>query len=74
MTFVILLTFMLGPGNSAHGNRVIRCPDWACVEKIMAHTHESRLLSRLRVFTEENAYLTQFGFTVYPPMLDEWHQ
>lgn len=70
--FVILLTFM---GVGPHPNlafRTIQCPDLACVHNVIDHAQESRLLSRLRVFPEDEAnYAGQIGMQpAYLPLID----
>lgn len=74
MTYLLVLTFLAGAGKPIDKN--LSCKTWACVETIMAYTHESRRLCRLRVFRSDNpaGFLNTSGLTAFPPMIDQWMQ
>jgi hypothetical protein len=70
--FVILLTFTLG-SHTGTDTRRVECKTMLCVADVMDQTHESRRLSRLRVFAEDYAVLPS-GQTVFPPIIDLQYQ
>lgn len=52
-TWVVILTFMVGPDHIPLALQRIDCRRYECVQKIIDHAGESRLLSRLRVFSPQ---------------------
>ncbi len=72
--FVLVLTFLSAVAGHPH-QEVVQCPTAACAEQIMGHANESRLLSRLRVWEEEDyAPLPVGEAVVWPPLVDRWYQ
>ena len=69
--FVVLLTFMAGPG-SDFAIRRIDCPTQLCVANVIAHAWESTRLARLQVFAGSPGQLNVSGATVSRPFIDEW--
>jgi hypothetical protein len=70
--FVILLTFMPGATTGTWTGKVI-CQNPMCVADVMDQAHESRRLSRLRVFAEDPSILPA-GNTRFPPIIDLQYQ
>lgn len=52
MIWLVVLTFVMSP-HQQHIN--VRCPDRACVEKLIDDARSSHFLSRLRAFGPGNA-------------------
>ena len=68
MTFVLLLTFLVGGGVR---HETLRCPDWECVQEVRDALPMSERVVRLRVFRGEPSRLPAGG-TVFPPLINEW--
>ncbi len=74
MKFVVVLTFLAGIGG--HPQQIVaECPDAACADRFMEYAHESRRLSRLRVWEAgDYAPLSVGDAHVWPPFVDRWYQ
>ena len=72
--YVVVLTFL--SAIAGHPKQaVVPCPTAVCAHEFMEHAHESRLLSRLRVWkAEEFAPLPLGDSYVWPPIVDLWFQ
>jgi hypothetical protein len=72
--FIVVLMFL--SGLSGHPQQqVVRCPDIPCIARFQAHAHESRLLSRLRVWeAADYAPLSVGDAHVWRPFIDEQYQ
>jgi hypothetical protein len=72
--YVVILTFMIGPGN-VNRHHWIKCEHWECVDNVLAHAHESPALARLRVFEGDvDRFLPISGVSIDRPLIDYWYQ
>jgi hypothetical protein len=72
--FVVVLTFLSGVAGQPQ-ELIAHCPTAICAEQIMEHANESRRLSRLRVWDEdEYTPLSLGGAVLWPPFVDRWYQ
>lgn len=68
--YIVLATFFIGSGQVRE--LTIKCRSWDCVEAIRAHEHESRALTRLRVWkVDEFGLLNVSSMPVWPPIIDD---
>ena len=68
--YVVLLTFFLSAGHTQELK--VKCPDMACVERVRAAEPESILLSRLRVWREDEFVLLPVSDKpINPPIIDD---
>lgn len=67
--FVILLTFVFGPG--AANERAIPCETQLCAAMVLMHARECPELARVRVFEGDPGNIGH-GATVSRPIIDEW--
>ncbi len=74
MKFVVVLTFLSGIAGHPH-QETIQCSTPVCVGRFIEHAHESRRLSRLRVWEAgDYAPLSLGDAHVWPPFVDRWYQ
>lgn len=71
--YVLVLLFLSGL-STGPVEKIVRCPNSACVHEILSHAGESRMLSRIRVWRAEDAYLTEVSkMAPWQPIFDQFY-